>query len=116
MIEDLPHPPTLPARRPDSDPGRIEHQVSPPCTYYVAADGERWRVIDCIMTGGYLRRTSLESARASCRVFLSRTGLKRLCGRQQNEVWTLSPQVCQRQLGRSSVVKEGFADDDEIAW
>lgn len=91
---------------------RLEHQVKPPAMYFLAVDGSRWRILDCVMAGGTLRRTALESPRAICRIFIDRRGGRRLYGRQPREIWKLVPALVQRQLMIASVADTPFAADE----
>jgi hypothetical protein len=96
----------------DGADGHIQQQ--PPATYYVDPEGVRWRVVDCVMVGGRLRRTALESPRATCRVFIDRQGLKRLHGRQPHEIWRIVPTVCLRQLRHASAAVVDFAEGEDV--
>lgn len=96
--------PTVPSELP-----RLEHQVKPPAMYFLAEDGSRWRILDCVMAGGALRLTALESPRATCRIFIDRRGSRRLYGRQPREIWKLVPALLQAQLLRASAADTPFA-------
>lgn len=98
----LPQKPELP---------RLEHQVKPPKVYLVALDEARWRIVDCVMTQGTLRRTALESPRATCRIFL-RGEVMRHYGRKPRESWKLIPATLQQQLDRSVLASTPFAPDE----
>ena len=93
---------------------RLEHQVKPPGIYLLAEDGSRWRLMDCIMVGGKLRRATLESVRATCRLFMDRTGTMRQYGRKPREDWRILPSLLQRQLQEARVTQAQFADGETV--
>lgn len=89
-------PPTFP---PDAGMGRLEWVVGPPpAVYYVAHEGSRWRIHDCVLAGRRLTRVPTESEAATCRLFVAETGMKKLYRRRPRELWPLTPARCERQL------------------
>jgi hypothetical protein len=72
-------------------------------TYYVAPNGDRWRIHDCVYEGGKYRRVTLESSEATFRVFVGppESGVRKLYRRQRRERFVLSPAACERQLQQS---------------
>ncbi|MHB1297312.1 MAG: hypothetical protein ACYC0B_02185 [Gemmatimonadaceae bacterium] len=97
----------LPARprehEPDLGNGRLEYQASPPATYYVASNGDRWRIYDCVFEDGKHRRVALESNEATFRIFVAppASGVRKVYRRQRRERFVLSPAACERQLKES---------------
>lgn len=86
----------IPTHAPDLGTGRVDRTGQG--TYYVAADGQRFRVYDCVTAGGKSRRVPLESQRATSRIFVSADGSRRIYHRQRRELFRVEPQHLQRQL------------------
>lgn len=79
--------------------GRIDYSQAPKAVYYIASTGDKWRVHDCAMIDGKLRRVGLPGAeRATSRVFVGPDGVKKLYRRQPREIWEATPAHLDRQL------------------
>lgn len=104
--------PTPPAGPTNSAVPRVERQLDPTVVLFVAEDETRFRVMDCIMVNGQLRRLRLESPRATCRIFLGRRGEMLHYGRKPRETWTISPEALQRQLRAAVPSRTEFAKDE----
>lgn len=79
--------------------GSIDYSQAPRAVYYVHSTGDRWRVHDCVVEGGRVKRVGLPGAeRATCRVFVAATGVKKLYRRLPREIWEATPAHLNRQL------------------
>ncbi len=108
-------PPRPLEREPDRGTGRLRYQAMPAATYYIA-QGEAgvWRIHDCVMVDGALRRVELEHPRATYRVFVGRPdtgGVRKLYRFRPREIRKLSPAACERQLLESEFLGVSGAFD-----
>lgn len=73
--------------------------------YYLADDGQRWRIFDCELRDGLLEHVYLEAESATHRVFSASPTKRLLYRRKPDEVFNLSPETCERQLGGARPLK-----------
>lgn len=108
-------PPTL--DREDPGLGRIDYSQAPRAIYFVASTGDRWRVHDCVIADGKPVRVGLPATeRATCRVFVASTGVKKVYLRRPREVWRLTAAQLDRQLTAAEfLATEAFAPQDRTA-
>lgn len=84
---------------PDRGLGRIDYSQAPQAVYYIASTGDKWRVHDCAIIDGRLRRVGLPGAEAATsRVFVGPDGVKKLYRRKPREIWEATPAHLDRQL------------------
>lgn len=90
-------PPTFP---PDTGCGRLVYAMDPPRLYYHTAQGESvWRVYDCVFEAGRLQSVGMPPKdRATRRVFVAATGVRKVYRRLPGEVWRATPSSFDRQL------------------
>ncbi len=93
---------------PDRGLGRMDYSQAPAAVYYIASTGDRWRVHDCVMHEGKLRRIGLPGAeRATARVFVAESGVRKLYRRLPREIWEATPAHLDRQLTTAEYLPMG---------
>ena len=83
---------------------------------YLTVEGERWRVYDTWLVAGKLKATTPPSTRATARVFVSESGVRKLCRFKRNESRVLSDARLAEQLRRAEyLATERFNPRDRQA-
>lgn len=107
---------TPPRVRRQQTTGRVEFRAHPAgAAFYLAADGTRWRIYDCIFRAGSLERVYLEADAATHRIFSDgESGQQLVHRRRRYEVFKLSPETCERQLAAARPLgDDALADEEE---
>ena len=84
--------------------------------YYVEASGEKWRLYDCVMKEGKLRRVDLGSRAAICRVFVSPDKTRLAYMRRRGEDLPVTAIDCRRMLAAAEyLATEAFRPEERTA-
>lgn len=76
----------------------IDYSHAPKAVYYVPSTGDRWREHGCVLERGKLWRVGLSGAeRSTSRVFVAKSGVRKLYRRVPRDIWEATAADLDRQ-------------------